>query len=210
MKASILHESKGRIRFLVCQSSMTLHEADLLENWFQKKEWIKQVTVHERTRCVMMSAFAQEESISISKNMRKGAVMRMQNGAFRLSQIPYGYRCDQSGKLVICEEEASIVRYIYERFLQGAGIHQIAAQLIKAEVPKLNGKPVWSRHGILYILTNERYMGDELYRKSYRSEEIPFKKIDNHGEKAQFYAENTHEGIISKETFGIRIPYSPK
>ena len=54
MKASILHESKGRIRFLVCQSSMTLHEADLLENWFQKKEWIKQVTVHERTRCVIL------------------------------------------------------------------------------------------------------------------------------------------------------------
>ena len=149
----------------------------------------------------MMSAFAQEESISISKNMRKGAVMRMQNGTFQLSQIPYGYRCDQNGKLVICEEEARVVRYIYERFLQGAGIHQIATQLIKAEVPKLNGKPVWSRHGILYILTNERYMGDELYRKSYRSEEIPFKKIDNHGEKAQFYAENTHEGIISKDTF---------
>ena len=54
MKASILHESKGRIRFLVCQSSMTLHEAELLENWFQKKEWIKQVTVHERTRCVIL------------------------------------------------------------------------------------------------------------------------------------------------------------
>lgn len=54
MKASILHESKGRIRFLVCKSSMTLHEADLLENWFQKKEWTKQVTVHERTRCVIL------------------------------------------------------------------------------------------------------------------------------------------------------------
>ena len=54
MKASILHESKGRIRFLVCKPSMTLHEADLLENWFQKKEWIKQVAVHERTRCVVL------------------------------------------------------------------------------------------------------------------------------------------------------------
>ena len=168
---------------------------------FFEKERINTSVMSNEMFLSMMSAFAQEESISISKNMRKGAVMRMQNGTFRLSQIPYGYRCDQNGKLVICEEEASVVRYIYERFLKGAGIHQIAAQLIKAEVPKLNGKPVWSRHGILYILTNERYMGDELYRKSYRSEEIPFKKIDNHGEKAQFYAENTHEGIISKETF---------
>ena len=44
-------------------------------------------------------------------------------------------------------------------------------------------------------------MGDERYRKSYRSDEIPFKKIDNRGEKPQFYAENTHEAIVSRETF---------
>ena len=49
MKAIILHESKGRIRFRIGQKKMTLQEADVLENWFQKKSWITQVTVHERT-----------------------------------------------------------------------------------------------------------------------------------------------------------------
>ena len=58
----------------------------------------------------MMSAFAQEESVSISKNMRKGAVMRMQNGTFRLSQPPYGYRLDEYGLLTIQPEEAEVVR----------------------------------------------------------------------------------------------------
>lgn len=54
MKAIILHESKGRIRFRIGQKKMTLQEADVLENWFQKKSWITQVTVHERTGCVIL------------------------------------------------------------------------------------------------------------------------------------------------------------
>ena len=55
MKAIILHESKGRIRFRIGQKKMTLQEADVLENWFQKKSWITQVTVHERTGCWRLS-----------------------------------------------------------------------------------------------------------------------------------------------------------
>lgn len=149
----------------------------------------------------MMSAFAQEEAISISQNMRRGAVMRMKNGTFRLSQIPYGYRYDEHGVLTIQSEEAETVRWIYSSFLSGVGIQTISHQLGAKQIPKLSGKPVWSKHGILYILTNERYTGSELFRKSYRTESIPFRKINNHGEKTQFYVENTHEPIINKETF---------
>lgn len=149
----------------------------------------------------MTSAFAQEESISISQNMRKGAVMRMKNGTFRLSQIPYGYRYNEQGVLVIQPEEAKIVHWIYKSFLSGKGVQAISRELEAKQIPKLRGEPVWSKHGVLYILTNERYTGNELFRKSYRTESIPFKKIDNHGEKSQFYAENTHEAIVSRETF---------
>lgn len=74
----------------------------------------------------MMSAFAQEEAISISQNMRRGAVMRMKNGTFRLSQIPYGYRYDEHGVLTIQSEEAETVRWIYSSFLSGVGIQTIA------------------------------------------------------------------------------------
>ena len=102
----------------------------------------------------MMSAFAQEEAISISQNMRRGAVMRMKNGTFRLSQIPYGYRYDEHGVLTIQSEEAETVRWIYSSFLSGVGIQTISHQLGAKQIPKLSGKPVWSKHGILYILTN--------------------------------------------------------
>lgn len=54
MKATILHESRGRIRLQLHQRQMTLAQADLLEAWLQRKEWVRQATVHERTRCIIL------------------------------------------------------------------------------------------------------------------------------------------------------------
>ena len=54
MNATILHESRGRIRFRLRQKQMTLAQADLLEAWLQGKPWARQVTVHERTCCVIL------------------------------------------------------------------------------------------------------------------------------------------------------------
>ena len=149
----------------------------------------------------MMSAFAQEESISISKNMRKGAVMRMKNGTFRLSQAPYGYYLDEKGILIVQQEESKIVQRIFGNFLSGMGIQEIAAELQKEHIPKLNGEPIWSYTGILYILTNERYIGDELFQKRYTTDTLPFQKKINRGQKKQYYAEDTHDPIISREVF---------
>ena len=54
MNATILHESRGRIRFRLRQKQMTLAQADLLEAWIQGKSWCRQVTVHERTCWVIL------------------------------------------------------------------------------------------------------------------------------------------------------------
>lgn len=54
MNATILHENRGRIRFRLRQKQMTLAQADLLEAWIQVKSWCRQVTVHERTCCVIL------------------------------------------------------------------------------------------------------------------------------------------------------------
>ena len=54
MNATILHESRGRIRLQLRQKQMTLAQADLLEAWLQGKSWTRQVTVHERTCAVIL------------------------------------------------------------------------------------------------------------------------------------------------------------
>ena len=50
MNATILHESRGRIRLKLRQKQMTVMQADLLEAWLQEKQWVRQAVVHERTR----------------------------------------------------------------------------------------------------------------------------------------------------------------
>lgn len=54
MNATILHESQGRIQIKLKQKRMTLEQADLLEAWLQSRAWAHQVTVHERTCCVII------------------------------------------------------------------------------------------------------------------------------------------------------------
>lgn len=141
-----------------------------------EKEHINTANMSNEMFLSMMSAFAQEESISISKNMRKGAVMRMKNGTFRLSQAPYGYYLDEKGILIVQQEESKIVQRIFGNFLSGMGIQEIAAELQKEHIPKLNGEPIWSYTGILYILTNERYIGDELFQNDTQQILCLFKK----------------------------------
>ena len=132
-----------------------------------EKEHINTANMSNEMFLSMMSAFAQEESISISKNMRKGAVMRMKNGTFRLSQAPYGYYLDEKGILIVQQEESKIVQRIFGNFLSGMGIQEIAAELQKEHIPKLNGEPIWSYTGILYkamiarILDCEKYISEE-------------------------------------------------
>ena len=50
MRATIVHESRGRIRLRLCQKTMTLRQADLLETWLKGRPWAREAAVHERTR----------------------------------------------------------------------------------------------------------------------------------------------------------------
>ena len=63
MKATILHESRGRVRFRLCQQRLTLRQADLLEAWLQYQPWTRSAEVHERTRCVVLSYSGERETV---------------------------------------------------------------------------------------------------------------------------------------------------
>ena len=92
-----------------------------------EKEHINTASMSNEMFLSMMSAFAQEESISISKNMRKGAVMRMKNGTFRLSQaltdiiwMRKGYSSYNRKKLKLFKEylATSSLEWEYRKSLQ--------------------------------------------------------------------------------------------
>lgn len=66
MKATILHESQGRMRLRISQKSMTLQQADLLETWLQQEPWATEVVVHERTCCVILRYKGKREEVLAS------------------------------------------------------------------------------------------------------------------------------------------------
>lgn len=150
----------------------------------------------------IMSSLAQEESRSISENVRWGQQKSMQDGKVSLPYSSFlGYRKGEDGRPEIVEEEAMIVREIYQMFLDGYTIGKIADTLTKRGIPTPRGKKIWRVSTIKSILTNEKYKGDALLQKTYTVDYLTKEKRKNEGEKRQYLVEQSHAPIIEPEVF---------
>ena len=63
MRATIVHESRGRMRLRLRQKSMTIRQADLLETWLKGQPWTREAVVHERTCCVIVTYTGDREAV---------------------------------------------------------------------------------------------------------------------------------------------------
>ena len=63
MRATIVHESRGRMRLRLRQKNMTLRQADLLETWLKGQPWTREAVVHERTGCVIVTYAGDRETV---------------------------------------------------------------------------------------------------------------------------------------------------
>ncbi|MBR5091719.1 MAG: recombinase family protein [Ruminiclostridium sp.] len=142
----------------------------------------------------LLGMVAQNESLSISKNMRWGIQKRMQNGTYINHSSAYGYRYEDR-KHLIDEPAADTVRRIFSDYLNGLGVQTIAETLSEE-----TGES-WNYTKVRYILGNERYIGDSLFQKKYNTDTLPFKKKLNKGELPRYYVEGTQEPIIDRDTF---------
>ena len=165
-----------------------------------EKENIGTDTLTTEFMVSVYSSLAQEESVSISQNQRMSYQRRMERGEFITCKAPFGYCMPDKKNLEIVPEEAETVRWIYDAYLNGRSAGWIAAELTRRNIPTVDGKLRWRENVVLYILTNEKYIGDTLCQKKY-TVGFPFKKQVNHGERDQYYIEQTHPAIIPAETF---------
>lgn len=153
-----------------------------------EKEKIDTGELSSEVLLTLHSQFAQEESMSISKNVRIGLRKRMKDGSYVPSSIPFGY-ARVNGKLVINENEARIVRKVFADYLKGESEKALASRYcLKLATVK-------------YMLVNEKYIGDSLFHKWYTTDTLPFRCVENKGEKEKYYVSETHPAIISRETF---------
>lgn len=145
-------------------------------------------------------ALAQEESMSISQNMRWSYEKRMRSGRFITCRSCYGYDL-VNGNLVIREDEAVIVRRVFADYLAGKGMQEIADEFNLEGIPKRYSDGEWHYSDIRYFLTNEKYVGDALLQKRYTEDALPFKRYLNKGQKAQYLISNNHPAIIERTDF---------
>lgn len=146
------------------------------------------------------ASFAQMESTGHSKNMRTSVRMRMEKGLFVPPHAPYGYRLNGQD-LEIISDEAETVRWIYAAYLTGQGQHDIARKLNEKKIRTSVPGALWHYNAVHYILTNVSYTGDMLWQKTYATDTIPICQKLNQGQKPQYFVEDCHEPIISKEDF---------
>ena len=143
---------------------------------------------------------AEQESKSISDNLRWSCRKRMEQGEFFGNYVAYGYKLENKS-LVINEDEAVVVRKIFDMYLRGIGKNTIAQTLNAKGVPTRGNRKTWYTGTISYILTNERYKGDSLLQKKFKTETLPHKDVLNKGQLNKYYIENSHPPIIEKEIF---------
>lgn len=164
-----------------------------------EREGIDTANVSSELITAIYAAFAQKESESISGNMRWSCQRRMEAGTYLTPSIPYGYRIINK-EIVIVPEQAVTIRKIFQWYLDGNSKDRIARRLNEAGILSGQNKE-WGKGGIHYILTNERYIGNSLWQKTYTSDTLPTTRHRNKGECEQYYAEGTHPPIIPREIF---------
>lgn len=156
----------------------------------------------------LLATFAQEESVKKSESMVWSLQERFKTERLLMPDC-FGYtrerdatgRYIKGAKLQVVEEEAQIVRFIYDAFLAGYPLQAIAEILTDIGIPTKNGSREWSVGSIRYILSNERYCGNVLTWKTFTADIFEHKKRRNRQDRDQYLYTNEHEAIISVEKF---------
>ena len=167
-----------------------------------EKESINTMDAKGEVLITIMASLAQQESQSLSQNVKLGLQYRYQQGKVQVNYNRFlGYTKDKDGHLVIDPEQAEIVKRIYREYLEGSSMDKIADGLMADGILTGAGKTKWHTSTINKILRNEKYMGDALLQKTYTTDFLTKKRIKNNGTVPQYYVEGDHEAIIPKELF---------
>ena len=167
-----------------------------------EKENINTSTMNSEMLLTVLSAFAQAESESISQNISRGKRMGFRHGRF---SFPYaqmlGYRKGADGQPEIIPEQAELIRMIYTCYLHGDSLQTIKGKVEAGGYKTVRGNTTWSTQALLRILQNEKYCGDVLLQKTFTDNVLTDGPKKNTGQLPQYYIENNHEGIVTKQMY---------
>ena len=201
----IITKSVSRFARNTVDSLVTVRElkAHNVEVYFEKEN-IYTFDGKGELLITIMSSLAQEESRSISENVTWGQRKRFADGKLIMSFGNFlGYKRGENGQPEIVEKEAKIVRLIYKMFLEGKTPTYIAKYLTEQNIPTPRDKNIWRSTTVESILKNEKYKGAALLQKTFTTDFLTKKKKINEGEIPQYYVEDSHPAIVSKEVYSL-------
>ena len=167
-----------------------------------EEERIDTLSMDGEMMLAVLGAVCQQEAGNISANVVKGLRMKMSRGELVGYSACLGYDYDEEkNNLVINEEEANLVKYIFKRYLDGAGANAICKELVNLGARTKKDNFNWTPAAVMGILSNEKYVGDLVQGKSYVVNPLTKRRMINHGEKDMYLVTDNHPSIISREDF---------
>lgn len=148
----------------------------------------------------LMAAVAESESVSMSDNVKWGKRKRYEKGIIESLAVGtlLGYQ-QQDGEIFVIDEEAAIVRRIYDWFLAGHNYEYISERLREDGVPTKHPGATWANKTVSNVLENEKYCGDCLFQKTFIESPLTHRATPNRGELPQFLVEDVLPAIIPRE-----------
>lgn len=137
----------------------------------------------------IIESLAQAENESRSDNIKWGIHQRAAQGTSKLyDRKCYGYEHDENWKLIINEEQAVVVRKIFNWYLGGLSINGIIKELEKQTIKSPTGKDKWNKRSLEVMLSNEKYKG-------------AVRLFDDKKSEVQYLVSNNNPTIITEEVF---------
>jgi DNA invertase Pin-like site-specific DNA recombinase len=184
---------------LECLKTLRLLKEYTVDVFFEKEN-IHSLQYEGEIMITLLSAVAQQESIALSENVKWGKRRKFEKGD--ISVIPWknitGYDKDKNGEVVIIENEAVIIRYIFHEFLRCKGTNEIAREL--GQKFHLNKT---SERQILNVLNNEKFKGDVRFSLMITQDPFTKKQVSNKGQAPQYYVKDSHPAIVTPEIWEL-------
>ena len=148
----------------------------------------------------VLGSIAQQESYNLSSHVQYGLKMKMMRGENVGYYGCYGYRIVPNNKTIeIVQEQAEIVRNIFDMYIKGYGLTYIKHYLEENNIKTFTNKSNWSEKTIRGMLLNEKYAGDIIFGKHVNKRTIS--KINDDGNL--YYIKDHHPAIIDRDQFEL-------
>lgn len=177
--------------------TVTRHLKELGIDVYFEREDIHSISEEGELLLTLLASFAQEESRSISENVKWGIRKRFEQGIPNGHKAPYGYEWDGEMYRAI-PGQGEVVREIFSKYLSGASAYGIAKELSERGVTGQKGVPM-DDSAVKFILSNPSYTGSMLLQKNFISEGHTRKR--NKGELPMYMVEGMFEPLVTQADF---------